>query len=166
MLGLHCGESKARQNTLQTLSKKFLANSWLPKASSMTYRVLFITKFGVTFDIPLSDPWTTLMSIQLHYITLYITYDYLCSTNDTWNFVLHDVYKNDAFSTYTHVGQNWLEFAWQENTKTQTSVQRRAHQPPLHDPRWWSNAMLGCAQSGCALFDDFFLETNSFLHFF
>jgi len=94
----------------------------------MSYEVLLIIKGGVTFDIPICDSWTTLM-------TLYITYDYLYSTKDTLNFTLHHVYKNDTFSTYTHVGQNWLVYPRQDKTKTQMNVERSTHQPPLHDPR-------------------------------
>lgn len=104
VLILHRGEERARHNTLQHLFKKCLENVWLPKASFMSYEVLFITKGGVTLDIPLCHPWTTLMTLQLHYITHYITDDYFHSTNETWNFTLHLVYKN-TFSTYTHVGQ-------------------------------------------------------------
>ena len=65
---LHCGEAKACHNTLKALSKQCLAKSWLPKASSTIYEVLFITKGGATLEIPLCHSWTTLM-------TLYITYD-------------------------------------------------------------------------------------------
>ena len=106
LLTLHCGEAKAHPNTLQALSKQWLAKTWLPKSCYMSYEVLFITKGGVILDILICDPWTTLGTLQLHYITLYITYDCFHSTNDTWNFTLHHVYKNDTFSTYTHVGQN------------------------------------------------------------
>ena len=52
----------------------------------MSYEVLFITKGGVTLDIPLCDSLTTLMTLQLHYINFYITYDCFHSTNDIWNF--------------------------------------------------------------------------------
>ena len=100
----------------------------------MSYEVLFITKGGVTLDIPLCDSWTILMTLQLHYINFYVTYDCFHCTNDTWSFTLQQVYKN-TFSTYTHVGQNWLESARQDNTKTRMPVERLAHQPPLRDPR-------------------------------
>ena len=128
VLSLHYGEVKARHNTLQSISKKFLTKAWLPKAPFMSYEVLFITKSGVTIKITICDSWTTLM-------TVYITYDYFYSTNDTWNFNLHHFYKNDTFFTYTHVGQNWLEPATQDNTRTQTALERPSHQPSLHDPR-------------------------------
>jgi len=105
----------------------------------MSYDILFITKGVVTLDIPLCDSWTTLM-------TLYITYDYLYSTNETWNFTLHHVYKNHTFSTYTQVGQNWLELARQNNTKTKMLVERSAHQPSLCDPWRQTNAMHDSSQ--------------------
>jgi len=67
-LALHYGEAKAYHSPLQALSKNCLATAWLPKAHSMSYEVLYIAKGGVTLDIPLCDSWTTLMTLQLHYI--------------------------------------------------------------------------------------------------
>lgn len=60
--------SQGSSQYFQVLSKQCLAKFWLPKSLYMSYEVLFITKGGVTLDIPLCDSWTTLM-------TLYITYD-------------------------------------------------------------------------------------------
>ena len=112
---------------------------WLQKAHYMSYEVLFITKSGVSLDIPLYNSWTTL-------VTLYITYDCLYSTNDTWNFTLHHLYKNDTFSAYTHVGKKWLVSPRRHNTKTRMVVERLDHQLPLHDAWRQTDAMLDSAQ--------------------
>ena len=67
ILTLHCGEAKAHHNTFQALSKQCIAKAWLPKACSKSYEVLFITKGGVTLNIPLCDSSTTLMTLHLLY---------------------------------------------------------------------------------------------------
>jgi len=42
--------------------------------------------------------------------------------------------QDDTFSTYTHVGKNWLELAKQDNTKAQVVMEIKTHQPPLCNP--------------------------------
>ena len=100
----------------------------------MSYEILFITKGGVTLDIPFCDSRTTLMTSTSLHITLYITYDYLHSTNDTWNFT-YNMFTKTQFPHIPIWDKNRLESAKQDKTKTQMVVERPTHQPPLCDPR-------------------------------
>ena len=105
VLALHCGEAKARYNTLQAFSKLYLSEAWLPKVCTMIYDVLYREKGGVTLDIPLCDSSTTLKTLQL-------THECLHSTIDTFSFTLQHVYNK--ICTCTHVRQKW---AWVSHTR-------------------------------------------------
>lgn len=67
VLALHCGEAKICYNTLQNFSKLYLSVSWLIKASTMSYEVLYIEKGGVILDIPLCDSSTYTWLLTFYY---------------------------------------------------------------------------------------------------
>jgi len=107
VLALHYGEAKARYNTwLQAFSKLYLSEACLLEGTTMRYEVLYIAKGGVTFDIPLCDSSTSLMTLQL-------THNYLHSTIDPWSLNLQHVYN--TFFTCTHVKQEWALVSHERN---------------------------------------------------
>lgn len=83
--------------------------SW-PKASTMSYEVLYIAKGGVTLNIPLCDCSPTIMTLQL----LYDYYIQLSTLELPLDKMLRTIY------TCTHVRLNRLEQAMQDINKTRT----------------------------------------------
>lgn len=159
MLTLRCGEAKAHHNTLRSLSKKFLAKSWLPKAYFMSYEVLFITKGGVTLNIPLYDSWTTL-------ITLYITYDCFIPLM-TLGISLYIMFTK--MIRFPHIPM-WDKVSLSQLDKKILRLRRlwKYHLINLLSVIL-SDEMMPCLimRNGVrALFDDVLLETNSCIHFF
>ena len=79
VLALHCGESKARHNTLQGFSKKCLAKI-------MAHKSLYYELWGPIYRKVWGDPWHSPLTLGLPSWIFTLHSDCSHSTSDTWNF--------------------------------------------------------------------------------